>query len=102
MKRDRVQMRTLRRVNSIIGIASITAGKHAESEQIVALHVNLDKTTELRRETSTALSGLGKSLLVGHSTMRTGRSYSPRTLVSNLIGLPTMPSHRRHVSQSRV
>ena len=44
------------------------------------------------------LGCLGKSLLVSHSTMRTGRSYSPRTLVSNFIRLPTMPGRRRHVT----
>ncbi len=44
------------------------------------------------------LGCLGKSLLVGDSTMRTGRSYSPRTLVSNFIRLPTMPGRRRHVT----
>jgi hypothetical protein len=37
------------------------------------------------------LGCLEKSLLIGHSTLRTGRSYSPRTLGSNFIRLPTMP-----------
>lgn len=44
------------------------------------------------------LSRLGKSLLVGHFTMRTGRSDAPRTLVSNLIRLSTMPGRRGHVT----
>ena len=48
------------------------------------------------------LSRLSKSLLVYCPTMRTGRSYSPRTLVSKFIGLYTMPSRRRHVTQRRV
>jgi hypothetical protein len=30
--------------------------------------------------------------------MRTGRSYSPRTLISNFIWFSTMPGRRRHVS----
>jgi hypothetical protein len=34
--------------------------------------------------------------------MRTGRSYSPRTLVSNYIRLSTMPCRWRHVTQGRV
>lgn len=34
--------------------------------------------------------------------MRTGRGYSPRTLVSNFIGLTTMPDRRCHVTQGSV
>lgn len=34
--------------------------------------------------------------------MRTGRSYSPRTLVSNFIWLSTMPGCWRHVAQGRM
>jgi hypothetical protein len=30
--------------------------------------------------------------------MRTGRSYSPRTLVSKFFRLSTMPGRRRHVT----
>jgi hypothetical protein len=43
-----------------------------------------------------------KSLLVRHSTMRTGRCHSPRTLVSNFIWLSTMPGCWRHVVQRRM
>ncbi len=69
----------------------------------VALHVNLEKMPELgQKRDFHCLGCLGKSLLDGHSTMRTGRSYSPRTLVSNLIGLTTMPGRRRHVSERRM
>jgi hypothetical protein len=56
---------------------------------------------ELRRETLTAQAALVESLLVCQFTLRTGRSYSPRTLVSNFIRLPT-PGCRRHVTQGRV
>src|SRR5690242_2555051 len=34
--------------------------------------------------------------------MRTGRSDSPRTPVSNIIRLPTMPGRWRHVTQGSV
>jgi hypothetical protein len=48
------------------------------------------------------LGGHGKSLLVGHFTMRSGRGYSPRTLVSKFIWLSTMPRRWGHVTQGHV
>src|SRR5262245_20658219 len=45
---------------------------------------------------------LVEPLLVDQFTMRTGRSNSPRTLVSNFIGLPTVPRCWRHVAQRGV
>ena len=50
----------------------------------VALHVNLDKTVERRKETSAAQAASLNHCKLAHLTMRTGRSDSPRTLVSNL------------------
>ncbi len=46
--------------------------------------------------------GLVWSLLIDGFPMRTGRSNSPRALVSNLFWLATMPDRRRHVTQGRV
>ncbi len=57
------------------------------------------QSSPFRKGGSCRLSCLSKSLLVGHSTMRTGRSYSPRTLVSNTAWIAMMPSRRRHVAQ---
>ncbi len=48
------------------------------------------------------LGRLGKSLLIDGFPMRTGRSDSPRTLVSNFIWLCTMPGRRRHVTERRM
>ena len=46
--------------------------------------------------------GLGKSLLIDHSAMCSGRSDLPCTSFSNLLWLSTMPGCRRHVTQCRV
>ena len=54
----------------------------------------------LRKKGDFVCSGrLVEPLLVDQSTMRTGRSDSPRALVSNLIRLSTMPRRWRHVAQ---
>lgn len=60
-------------------------------------------TKRTSREKRLRCSGrLVEPLLVGKFTMRTGRSDSPRTLVSNLIWFSTVPCRRRHVAQRRV
>ena len=68
----------------------------------VALHVDLDKIPELRREDFYCLGRLLKSPLVNGFTVRTGRSDSPGALLSNVFWISTMPGHWRHVTERRM